>query len=216
MTVVFCIPGTTFSNRFLVSWSNLITSLPRYNIKPLLANGESSNVYHARAKCLGGDVLRGVDQKPFNGQIDYDYIMWIDSDQVFTPDQFFKLLSDKKEVVCGAYVMADGTHLAIVEKCDDDFFAKNGTYQFMTVSDIGERKDLFEVDYSGMGFMLMRRGVMESLLYPWFRATDHVISKGIEDFSSEDAALCFRLRDNGYKIFIDPSVRVGHEKRIVL
>lgn len=216
LTIVFCIPGEEFSNRFLIGWSNLLSALPRFNMIPLLSNGVSSNVYYARSKCLGGDVLRGISQKPFNGQIDYDYLMWIDSDSVFTPEQFFQLFSHKKDIVSGMYLMTDCIHFTTVEKCDDDFFMKNGTYQFMTREDVEKKSELFEIDYTGMGFMLMKRGVMESLKYPWFRALDHVISADIEDFSSEDASLCFRLRDNGYKIYVDPAVRVGHEKRKVL
>ena len=28
---------------------------------------------------LGADLTRGPDQNPWNGELDYDFIMWIDS-----------------------------------------------------------------------------------------------------------------------------------------
>jgi hypothetical protein len=42
-------------------------------------------------KTLGLDVLRGADQKPFGGQVDYDIWLTIDSDIVFTPEQLIEL-----------------------------------------------------------------------------------------------------------------------------
>ncbi len=32
----------------------------------------------------------------------------------------------------------------------------------------------------------------------------------------EDVSFCLRAKENGFKIHIDPAIRVGHEKKIVL
>ena len=58
-----------------------------------MVNRYTSNVYHVRNMCLGGDVTKGARQKPFQGNIDYDYIMWIDSDMVFKPEDFTALIN---------------------------------------------------------------------------------------------------------------------------
>lgn len=216
MTVVFCFPGTSFTSGFLKGWSSLLISLPRYNIKPLLGLGESSNVYLVRSICLEADVRRGEDQKPFNGEIDYDYIMWIDSDQIFSPEQFFQLLSHKKDIVSGTYMTSGGKTLVTVEKCDEDHFREHGTYKFMTPEDLSQKKDLFEVDYTGFGFLLVKRGVFESLKYPWFNPVMQDLGNGIKDLASEDVSWCFRVREKGFKILVDPGVRVGHQKRVTL
>ena len=47
------------------------------NINPILSNSYDSNVFFVRNKCLMGNVLNGIKQKPFQGKIDYDYIMWM-------------------------------------------------------------------------------------------------------------------------------------------
>ena len=91
MRIVFCLPGNTFSDNFLKSWTELLMYLPKYGITPILSSSYNSVVYYVRNQCLGGSVLAGKNQHPFNGQ-NYDYIMWIDSDMVFTVDDFIGLL----------------------------------------------------------------------------------------------------------------------------
>ena len=83
-TVVFCVPGRTFSNNFLQSWTETLHELVtsgRFNV--LLSNHYSSCVHIARARCLGLSVERGPSQKPWNGEVAYDVLVWIDSDMVF-------------------------------------------------------------------------------------------------------------------------------------
>ena len=70
-------------------------------------------------------------QTKFGGEIDYDYIMWIDSDIVFKPEQFFKLLDHDRDIISGLYMMQDNINYATVEHMDEDFFADNaGTIVF--------------------------------------------------------------------------------------
>ena len=47
---------------------------------------------------LMGNPARGINQKPFDGKIEYDYIMWIGRNIIFTVDMF-KLLFYNKQVV---------------------------------------------------------------------------------------------------------------------
>ena len=219
LTVVFCIPGRSFSKDFLVSWSELLLQCLRNNINPILSPAYDPVVHYARNKCLGGSVLRGRYQKPFNGEIAYDYMLWIDSDVVYTFDHFKKLLSWNKQIVSGIYMMSDRVNFATVKNWDIDYFGKHGSFKFLTEADTKDVTGLIEVAYTGFGFMLIRRGILESLEYPWFQSIMHNLSvddKDVVDFSSEDSSICFMLRQKGYKIFVDPSVRVGHEKSFVI
>ena len=66
-------------------------------------------------KTLGLSTLRGVNQKPFNGQ-HFDVWMTIDSDQVFIPEQVIELIEDcihKHPCVSGLYKMIDQTHFDV-------------------------------------------------------------------------------------------------------
>jgi GT2 family glycosyltransferase len=183
-------------------------------IKFAIFRKESCNIYYIRNMCLGADVSRGKNQKPFDGKIDYDYLMWIDSDIVFTPKHFQILLNHDKDIVSGIYMMDRGNQFATVKEWDEEFFKKNGYFQFLTPEDIKNKKELIEVSYTGFGFILIKKGVFESMTYPWFRPIDKKIGNMV-DFTMEDVAFCIRAKEKGFKIWIDPQVRVGHEKKVV-
>lgn len=217
--VVFALPGKQYSGNFLLCWTDLLHSCLQNNVQPLLSQNYTSVVYYARNKCLGGDNLRGVQQKPFNGEVDYDYIMWIDSDIVFTPEHFFKLLKHNKDIVSGLYMMENNKNFATVKHWDEEFFKKNGYFQFLTRQDIKNKKNLFEVDYTGFGWMLIKKGVFESLSYPWFQpvwSEFQINENTVKDFSAEDVGFCRLVQEKNYKVYVDPEVIVGHEKTIIL
>lgn len=216
LKIVFCLPGREFSGDFLEAWSELMMSCQSNGILPRLVRAYDPIVYFVRNKLLGGNVLSGRHQKPFQGQVDYDYLMWIDSDVLCNIKQVLQLVKRDQPIVSGLYMMADGVNFATVKDWDTEYFGKNGSFKFLTEEDTKGVTDLMEVAYTGFGFMLIKRGVFESLEYPWFRPVMHNLSAGnadVVDFSSEDSSVCWMLREKGYKIFVDPTVRVGHEKR---
>ena len=96
MRIVFCMPGRSYSGEFLQSWSNLMVELQSAGIQFAISQKYDPVVYYARNKCLGGNLLNGEKQLPFQGQTDYDYMMWIDSDIIFKPEHFFKLLNHER------------------------------------------------------------------------------------------------------------------------
>jgi glycosyltransferase involved in cell wall biosynthesis len=217
--VVFCLPGRQFSGEFLKAWSDLIGMCIKNNIQPIMSQQYSPLLYYVRNMCLGGNVLEGVKQKPFQGKLDYDYIMWIDSDIVFKPEQFFKLIEANKDIVSGLYKMSNNTQYATVENWDDEFFKKNGSYEFLTPDMVSKKKSLFPVSYTGFGFILIKKGVFESLEYPWFRplwVEYDINNKKVMDFTMEDVAFCKMIKEKGFDVFIDPKIIVGHEKTMIL
>jgi len=217
MKIIFCLPGASYSGRFLQCWTNLLSELPGNKITYGLSQHYLCNIYHVRTKCLGGSLDRGVDQKPFDGLTDYDYIMWIDSDIIFQPEQFFKLIDQDKDIISGMYMMSDNIHYATVEHMDDSYFQKQGNYKFMQRKDLKrKKKKLFKVDYTGMGWMLVKKGVHESFTYPWFHPRIKKYPNGWEEFTWDDVEFCLRARENGYDIWIDPKIIVGHEKVFVI
>ncbi len=219
MKIIFCLPGNNFSGTFLQCWTNLISELPSNGIVYGLSQQSSCNIYSVRTKCLGASLDRGVDQKPFNGAHDYDYIMWIDSDIVFSPKQFFDLLEscgEDKSIVSGLYKMEDGKHFATVEHMDNEFFCKNAYYDFLTSKTLKKKRKLFRVDYTGMGWMLVKRGVVEAMEYPWFAPRVVEYDNGWREMMWDDVEFCTRARENGLDIWVNPKIVVGHEKKIVL
>ena len=223
LNIIFCIPGNSFSNKFLQCWTNLLAWCHSNNITPYLSTAYSSNVFFVRNMCLKGNNLDGIHQKPFQGKINYDYIMWIDSDQVFSPEQFSQLLKHDKDIVSGMYIMADNMHYAVVENIDTKYLLENGSYKFLSRNDVKQlkNKDLMKVDYCGMGFMLVKYGVLEKFNFPWFRPTSTTIKNEngdiiLHDYNSEDYHFCYQSRKLGFDVFVDPNIIVGHEKKVVL
>lgn len=224
MNVIFCIPGRTFSSLFLQSWTRLVSACAQQGINAILSNKYSSVVHFARAMCMGGDLVGGENQIPWQGEVKYDAVVWIDSDIVFNPEQVFALLQSPHDVTCGLYMMADNKHFAVVKEWDLDYFRKNAHFPFMTEEQVGklsnQEQPYTEVDYAGMGFMAIKKGIMEKLKYPWFfRPLERIEMDdgGVwVDMCSEDTAFCHNLKDAGVKIMLDTRIRVGHEKTVVL
>lgn len=175
----------------------------------------------SRCKCLGADVFRGKNQKPFNGEIPYDYLMWIDSDIIFSLENFVQLLSLNKNIASGWYCQpsssSDGSlQTPITEKADDDYFDQHGTYKFLSAKDIEDKKTAFIADYIGFGWVLIKRGVFEKLEYPWFAPRLRSMANDIQDLCSEDVAFCLDAKKAAFKVWVDPKCRVGHEKMLVI
>jgi len=215
-TVVFCIPGNKFSGNFLKAWTNLFAWCINNNINPILSNTYDSNVYYVRQKCLGPDVTRGKHQKPFNGKLDYDYIMWIDSDMYFNPEQLQSLLDMDKDIASGIYKMTDQVHYATVEKYNTKEYETNGNFTFLNDEILTNKPDIFPVEYTGFGWMLIKKGVIESMEYPWFRPEWMKFGNGVEEFTSEDVGFCINAIKKGYKIYINKKVHIGHEKSLII
>jgi len=222
MKVVVALPGRTFSGTFLMRWSETLLELTKRGYQVMVSNEFSSFVTFSRMKTLGLDVLRGADQKPFGGKLDYDVWLTIDSDIVFTPEQVIELLEDTKKypVVSGLYRMQDMTHLACVKDWDLDYFKKNGSFEFMRADSMEGMDKYTPVAYNGMGFFACRKGVFEKMKYPYFsyplieiEAEDGTL---LRDICSEDVAFCKNLIDAGIEIIVNTTLRVGHEKTLVI
>lgn len=222
-TVVFCLPGRSFSNKFMISWSTLLLECQKYSIKTYFVNKYTSNVYYVRNACLGGNVLLGKHQKPYQGKLEYDYIMWIDSDIVFTTNQFFHMLdvmenNNNINILSGLYLMENNQHFPVVLDMNYDYFKEHGTFKFLHKNELANMKsDFFEVDYTGFGFILIRNNVFEKLKYPWFSPiTISIEDTDIKDFCSEDVGFCLKMKKKNEKIYVCTQVVVKHEKMICL
>ncbi len=221
MKLIFCMPGRSYSREFLLAWSDLLMQASSRGHQVMISQQYSSVVHFARAKCLGGDVLKGPDQKPFQGQVDYDAMMWIDSDIIFKPEDFFRILESPHDVTAGHYMMEDMQHVAAVKDWNEDFFVKTGSFKFLRPEDLIGAPEYIEVAYAGMGWMFIKKGVVEDLKYPWFwsdlQRINRVDSPGpLIDMNSEDVAFCKALKEAGHPVHLDTKLRVGHQKMLII
>ena len=217
MKVVFCLPGKSFSKHFMQSWSELLLWCFRNGITPLVNIQYNAVIYYCRNQLLGGDLQNGPKQVPYGGNVDYDYIMWLDSDMVFKPEHFAKLLRVNQDIVSGLYLMDGGKQYATVQNWDYEHFGKHFSFEFLTPDIVNKYQEdypntLLDVEYTGFGFILIKKGVFEEIGYPWFRPIYYDLPNGISDFCEEDVGFCQMAIKKGFKIYIEPSVVLGHEK----
>ena len=70
--IVFCLPGRGVSYTFLKNFVQLCFDLVQNQMSIQISEDYSSMVNFARGKCLGANVLRGPDQLPWDGKLQYD------------------------------------------------------------------------------------------------------------------------------------------------
>ena len=177
-------------------------------------------VNFARCKCLGANVLRGPDQLPWDGKLEYDYQLWIDSDIVFNLENFYRILWMQKDIASGWYCTEDGKTTSCAHWLEEDDFSKNGGVMNHEMLDsIGKRRKPFTVDYTGFGWTLIKKGVFEhpEMKYPWFAPQMQVFESGeVQDMCGEDVSFCLDALKAGFEIWVDPKCRVGHEKTRII
>ena len=236
-TVVFCLPGRGVSYIYLKNFVQLCFDMVQNGMSIQISQDYSSMVNFARCKCLGANVLRGPDQIPWDGKLEYDYQLWIDSDIVFDTNKFWQLCdmaipadavtedgsiddTKKKKIVSGWYCTEDGKTTSVAHWLDEDDFRKNGgVMNHETIESISKRKKPFTVDYAGFGWLMIEKGVFEDekMKYPWFAPKMQVFESGsVQDMCGEDVSFCLDAMDAGFEIWCDPRIRVGHEKSRII
>ena len=195
MKVLFCIPGETFSDQFLKSWTLTINMLHREGIEYALASEVGSEITGLRNRVAGGMSERGEFQTPHPEQ-EYDCQFWIDSDMIWTPLDVLALLESPHDIIAGLYADGKGEVVAFAERNERLKYGQ-GVVPCYAV---------------GFGFVRLKREVLEKLPYPWFRLSPS--EEGGHD--SEDVSFCRLAREHGYEIMADTDVLLGHQKTMIV
>ena len=125
-----------------------------------------------------------------------------------------------KDLAAGWYCTEDGQTTSVAHWLDEDDFRSNGgVMNHETIESISKRKKPFSVDYTGFGWLLIKKGVFEheEMKYPWFAPQMQEFESGeVKDMCGEDVSFCLDALAAGFEIWCDPRVRVGHEKMRVI
>jgi len=129
---------------------------------------------------------------------DMNYLLFIDSDMIWEPDSLelaYNLIQHPDvDIVTGIYYQKGEPHLPIIKKLDLDA----GCYNIF----IEWGSEPFEVDGTGMGFMLIPKYVIEKMKQP-FCTWDGGFS--------EDLNFCLKAKKDGnFKIWAHPQIKLGH------
>jgi len=217
-TIVFCIPGTTFSHRFLACWTATLQWCQSNGINAVLKQAVGADVFQVRNKLLG-EPKYGPNQKPLGG-ISYDYLMFLDSDQTFNVADFQLILNTMRnnkdvQVVAGVYprVTNEETRFSTIYKMLDSSIVSLA-YRLVSYEEIESWPELQKIDGAGMGFTMFRHGVFEQIKYPWFHQIEIIDlnTNEIVGYTAEDLTIYLKLKEVGIDLYCLSNLRIGHEK----
>lgn len=130
----------------------------------------------------------------------YDYVLFLDSDMVFTPDLLRRLLKANKDIVSGLAFMRKPPYSPCL-------------YSKLRLGDAGEREEEFledlnaglvQIEACGLACCLIKVEVLKemrklnsSLFWPYYGY-------------GEDLTFCIKARKAKFEIWADTSVKVGH------
>lgn len=133
----------------------------------------------------------------------------IDSDIVWKPEDFMRLLalSQKRDVICVSYP---------AKKEPTTFFIRRDESKKL----VPDKYGLLEVQGAGLGFTVITREVAEAVSESSEDIHDEIsgtTSKSIFKIGSvdghrrgEDMAFFDKISELGYKVFLDPTISLGH------
>lgn len=197
-SICVCLPGESFSRQWVMAWTALLATLSQKFILLPPIFGYSSSP----------DVTRtGMREEILKGPIP-DFILWLDDDNILTPEQLLTLFADLEEhsdvsLVAGWSWDADGKTITAGRVLSD------GTCGRIEQHTLGSGPhDLFKVDWTGFPAVLMRGSLMVDAgpkafipipndIHPWYRY-------------GEDISFCLNVKDK--LLVIDRRVRVPHLK----
>jgi len=142
-------------------------------------------------------------------------LMFIDSDINFEAADVFRLLawtSDPKKGIVAGVPRTRSTTKTYIATLDDD---ENGE---LTMNGMG----LVRAKRVATAFMMVRRDVFETLdaAHPEWRYYDERTKRSVpcmfdfmktdEGYIGEDYLFCDRAREQGFEVWVDPTIKLGH------
>lgn len=157
---------------------------------------ESSSIHDARNTMALDAIANGCD-----------YLLFIDSDMVFEPDAFEKLMAMDADIATGVYYGRAGEHKPIVYK---KLTPRSEPTEGNVIGAVAENfteipEGTFEVAGCGMGMCLIKAEVLKKLCDMY----QHSPFDPMDGFG-EDLSFCVRATANGFKIKANSYIPLGH------
>ena len=171
-------------------------------------------------------ATRFIEGMPISGQRVWraDFSIWLDTDHTIPIDTLFKLLKHDRPIMLGVYYTKAKSRgqpfYPVIFKRRED--TKD---LFKAVMEFPE-KDIFEIDFAGMGCACIKREVFEKLDRPYFKYMRHPKGTAAKDSDwkheseiediSEDRWFWDQVKDKTeYPILVDPTVQFGHIGKMI-
>lgn len=187
MKVLLGMPCTrTIPYKTVVS---LLRTAKKDVVDPMLIEG--SLIYDSRDSIAAFAVNKG-----------YDYVLFADSDMIFSSDDLNKLLAHDADIVSGLYVTRNGENKNVCYK--EVITRRRFPPRAPKLVHDPTTTGYGPVAACGFGFCLIKTDVIKCMAKRYkslFEPFDGV---------GEDIAFCLRARKCGYEIFTDRDVKLGH------
>jgi len=213
INLLIALPVTTnLSGCFLSSWCELLSDCVDNNINPIVSIQKDRNLYAARNRCLQfNDRSNSIEV------LDYDFMLWLDQAVMFKTNQVIKLLNHHEDIVSGFCITDEkgncnfGYDLSTLS-------ARENELRLSRYKDRNEYldDDLIDVDWVGLEFILVKKGVFETLNYPWFNPVEHNTYNKNYSISIDEMNWCKSVKHHGFRIKVDSSIIVGKEIAIAI
>lgn len=138
---------------------------------------------------------------------DFEALLFIDADIEFTEEDVANLWNMEQDISVGCYPM----------KKPGAPYAAWREGKPVELADLEASAGVFQVDYAGTGFMLIRRSVFERIEAEPYETKDGKTARAYFDTEirdgcllSEDYLFCLRAREVGIPIWMHPDVRLIH------
>lgn len=209
--VLIATPGSSFKPEYVASIVKTTTALNALDITYHFLNKYSSFVPSARELTATDTYSHNWKTNQIgSGKYLYKKIIWIDSDIEWEPEDFLKIYNSELEIVSGLYQTSPGGIVAVNMPDSKGRPTKIDKVQFLL------HWEPVEVGGVGFGFVGMKSGVFESMKRPWFKIRE-VVWDDIEFpvNMGEDYSWCEGAKEAGFKIWVDPEVKVKHHKETI-
>lgn len=208
--VLIATPGAMLHGAYVSSLVETIKWLESEKLTYKFINRASSFIPTLREQvALDMEVEDWETNSVGGGEYTYDKIFWIDSDIEWTVEDFIKLYDSPLDIISGLYIVDLTGKVA----CAD--FGKAGLPRPVYDKDF-ITKGPIEMFGVGFGFVAIKSGVFENMPRPWFKVRSLKWEQyPVEINIGEDYSWCMNARESGFKIYVNPSVRVAHHKGIV-
>lgn len=209
--VVIATPGRMFHSEYVASLVKTTCWLAEQGLRYTFLNKYSSFVPSARELTATNTYVHNWQTREVgSGEFTYDKIFWIDSDIEWTPEDFERLWSSELDIVSGLYQTSPTGVVAVNFPDDQGRPTKVNKIEFLL------HDEPVEVGGVGFGFVAMKQGVFETMERPWF-LINRVKWDDVDFYTNvgEDYSWCANAQRAGYKIWVDPQVKVLHHKETI-
>lgn len=170
-----------------------------------------NKVDHCAVSFICGSLIYDARNRLAKQAVEYgvDYVMWFDSDMIFSPDTLKTLLDDLEKYECD---VASGLYFRRSSPYSPVAFSKFDVVDGKAVFEDyeGPLTGVHEVEGVGFGCVVMSSQVIFDMFAKYGDCFSPIARVG------EDLSFCYRARDLGYKIMLDTNVKCGHVGHVIV